>query len=40
VERRVITDADELLAVLADYFGLHLPAGTRFALRPDVPWPV
>jgi N-hydroxyarylamine O-acetyltransferase len=40
VERRVIADADELLAVLADYFGLHLPAGTRFALRPDVPWPV
>lgn len=40
VERRVIADADELLAVLAGYFGLHFPAGTRFALRPDVPWPV
>ena len=26
-------------AVLAEYFGLHFPPGTRFALRPDVPWP-
>ena len=39
VERRVIAAADELLAVLASHFGLHFPAGTRFALRPDVAWP-
>jgi arylamine N-acetyltransferase len=39
VERRVIAEADELLAVLASHFGLHFPAGTRFALRADVPWP-
>lgn len=39
VERRMIATADELLAVLAQYFNLSFPAGTRFALRPDVPWP-
>jgi hypothetical protein len=25
--------------VLAQYFGLHFPAGTRFSSRPDAPWP-
>ncbi len=40
VEKRTLADADELLDVLAGYFGLHFPPGTRFALRPDVPWPV
>ena len=35
----VDAEADELLAVLASHFGLHFPAGTRFALRADVPWP-
>jgi N-hydroxyarylamine O-acetyltransferase len=29
-ERRVIDSPDELLAVLADHFGLAFPAGTRF----------
>jgi hypothetical protein len=24
---------------LAQYFGLHFPAGTRFGSRPDAPWP-
>ncbi|MBI5691433.1 MAG: arylamine N-acetyltransferase [Verrucomicrobia bacterium] len=38
-EKRTLATADELLAVLAEYFGLHFPPGTRFALRPDVPWP-
>lgn len=40
VEKRPIADADELLAILAEYYDLHFPPGTRFALRPDVPWPV
>ncbi len=39
VEQRTIASADELLAVLAEYFGLHFPPGTRFASRPDAPWP-
>lgn len=39
VEKRTVATAPELLAVLAEYFGLHFPPGTRFALRPDVPWP-
>ena len=39
VEKRVLTSADELLLVLQNYFGLSFPLGTRFALRPDVPWP-
>jgi N-hydroxyarylamine O-acetyltransferase len=40
VERRAIMDPEELLAVLAEYFGLRLPAGTRFGVRTDVPWPM
>jgi len=40
VDRREIADPDELLAVLAEYFGLRFPAGTRFGARADVPWPV
>lgn len=39
VERREIADAGELLAVLAEYFGLRFPAATRFGSRPDAPWP-
>jgi N-hydroxyarylamine O-acetyltransferase len=39
VERRTLATPEELLAVLAEYFGLHFPPHTRFALRPDVPWP-
>jgi N-hydroxyarylamine O-acetyltransferase len=35
VTRRVLADDDELLAVLAETFGLHFPAGTRFAYRED-----
>ena len=31
--RRVLADDDELLAVLAETFGLSFPAGTRFAYR-------
>ena len=38
VERRVIATADELLAILAEYFGLHFPPGTRFG-QPGAPWP-
>jgi N-hydroxyarylamine O-acetyltransferase len=34
VETRVVRD-DELLALLAELFGLHLPPGTTF---PDRPW--
>jgi len=37
-ERRGIADPDELLAVLAEHFGLALPAGTRFAC-PAFDWP-
>lgn len=40
VEKRSIATPVELLAILAEYFGLHFPPGTRFTLRPDVPWPV
>ncbi len=39
VERKEIADAGQLLAVLAQFFGLYFPAGTRFGSRPDVPWP-
>ena len=35
VTRRVLADDEELLAVLAEMFGLHFPAGTRFAYRED-----
>ncbi len=38
VERRTIATANELLAILADYFGLHFPPKTRFG-RPGAPWP-
>ena len=33
ITRRVLADDDELLAVLADVFGLRFPAGTRFGYR-------
>ncbi|HET9403114.1 MAG TPA: arylamine N-acetyltransferase [Burkholderiales bacterium] len=33
VVRRTLRDDDELLEVLAGTFGLHFPAGTRFAYR-------
>ncbi|MBX7084047.1 MAG: arylamine N-acetyltransferase [Nannocystaceae bacterium] len=35
--RRTLTGPDELLAVLADVFGLRFPAGTRFACE-TLPW--
>jgi len=35
VTRRVLADDDELLAVLAEIFGLRFPAGTRFGYRDD-----
>ncbi|HEY7741541.1 MAG TPA: arylamine N-acetyltransferase [Burkholderiales bacterium] len=35
ITRRVLADDEELLAVLAGTFGLHFPAGTRFAYRED-----
>lgn len=35
---RPITSPDELLALLAENFGLHFPAGTRFG-PPGSPWP-
>jgi N-hydroxyarylamine O-acetyltransferase len=35
VTRRVLTDDAELLAVLAETFGLRFPAGTRFGYRKD-----
>ena len=38
VERRTIATADELLAILAEYFGLHFPSDTRFG-KPEAPWP-
>lgn len=37
-ESRTIAKADELLAILGEYFGLHFPPGTRFG-RPGMPWP-
>lgn len=37
-EQRTIATADELLAILAEFFGLHFPPGTRFG-RPGMPWP-
>jgi len=33
--RRVLADDEDLLAVLAETFGLSFPAGTRFAYRED-----
>jgi N-hydroxyarylamine O-acetyltransferase len=39
VAKRTIETPDELLAVLAEFFGLHFPPGTRFG-PPGSPWPV
>lgn len=38
LERSEIEDAENLLSVLADRFGLHFPAGTRFG-SPGAAWP-
>jgi len=38
VERRTFTNPDEILAVLAEHFGLHFPPGTRFG-PPGATWP-
>ncbi len=38
LERRELQTPEELLAVLAEQFGLHFPAGTRFG-PPGSPWP-
>jgi N-hydroxyarylamine O-acetyltransferase len=37
-EKREIKSPEELLAILAEYFGLHFPSGTRFG-PPGSPWP-
>ncbi len=37
-QKRTIESPDELLAILAEHFGLHFPAGTRFG-PPGSPWP-
>lgn len=37
-EKQLIATPDELLAILAEHFGLHFPAGTRFG-PPGSPWP-
>ena len=37
-EKRTLATPEELLAVLAESFGLHFPAGTRFG-SPGAPWP-
>jgi len=37
-DTRPIGSADELLALLAEHFGLHFPPGTRFG-PPGSPWP-
>jgi N-hydroxyarylamine O-acetyltransferase len=37
-EKHPITSPEHLLALLAEYFGLHFPAGTRFG-PPGSPWP-
>lgn len=37
-EKRPISSPDELLAILAEHFGLHFPAGTRFG-PPGSSWP-
>jgi N-hydroxyarylamine O-acetyltransferase len=39
VDKRTIETADELLSVLAEYFHLRLPAGTRFG-SAGAAWPV
>ncbi|MFI5337020.1 MAG: arylamine N-acetyltransferase [Opitutales bacterium] len=38
LEKRELQTPDELLAVLAEHFGLSFPAGTRFG-PPGSPWP-
>lgn len=38
VEKSAIDTPDDLLAILAEPFGLHFPAGTRFG-PPGSPWP-
>jgi len=38
VEQRTIATPEELLQTLAEEFGLHFPAGTRFG-PPGSPWP-
>jgi N-hydroxyarylamine O-acetyltransferase len=38
LERRELTTPAELLEVLAEHFGLHFPADTRFG-PPNSPWP-
>jgi N-hydroxyarylamine O-acetyltransferase len=35
IASRVLADDDELLAVLAEVFGLRFPAGTRFGYREE-----
>ena len=37
-EKRTLTTPEELLRVLAEYFDLHFPPGTRFG-PPGSPWP-
>lgn len=37
-ESRPLATPDELLDVLAEFFGLHFPPGTRFG-EPGAPWP-
>ena len=37
-EKRELATPEELLAVLAEQFGLHFPAGTRFG-APGLQWP-
>ncbi len=37
-ESRTLATPDELLDVLAEFFGLHFPPGTRFG-PPGAPWP-
>ncbi len=37
-EVRAVANADELLTVLAEFFDLHFPPGTRFG-PPGSPWP-
>jgi len=38
LEQRVIATPEELLEILAEHFGLHFPAGTRFG-PPGSAWP-
>jgi len=38
VEKRTLATPEELLEVLAGFFGLHFPPDTRFG-QPGAPWP-